>query len=270
MNYAAALVVLFSSICSAQSPELAGRLGLAFHGEGAYTAGQRALRKRGLNAAPGFGVMGYYNLTDALAGGIAYTDIDLTRGFRAEPIEAILIRRFLVSGQPLAPYVRLGAGINRSASETRFNHPATSVALGAEMYPIKNLSLGLEGIWRYVASDGSPYRNAHLLGGGLNLTWFFSPLHEAAPIAAKAEVEPPPPPAPADKDGDGVLDSADKCPGTPKGTRVDAQGCVKPPEKVSIELKVLFDTAKHDVKPEFHAEIQRVADFMKSYPDTKA
>ncbi|MFA5141281.1 MAG: OmpA family protein, partial [Elusimicrobiota bacterium] len=42
------------------------------------------------------------------------------------------------------------------------------------------------------------------------------------------------------------------------------------PEKVSIELKVLFDTAKHDVKPEFHAEIQRVADFMKSYPDTKA
>ena len=31
-----------------------------------------------------------------------------------------------------------------------------------------------------------------------------------------------------DSDGDGVLDSNDKCPGTPKGTKVDAQGCPIP------------------------------------------
>lgn len=43
---------------------------------------------------------------------------------------------------------------------------------------------------------------------------------------------PPPPPAPvvvpvgpADTDGDGVLDDADKCPGTPAGDTVDAVGC---------------------------------------------
>lgn len=28
-----------------------------------------------------------------------------------------------------------------------------------------------------------------------------------------------------DSDGDGVMDSADRCPGTPRGTRVDANGC---------------------------------------------
>ncbi|NNC64759.1 MAG: OmpA family protein [Gammaproteobacteria bacterium] len=31
--------------------------------------------------------------------------------------------------------------------------------------------------------------------------------------------------APADDDGDGVVNAADRCPGTPPGTRVDAQGC---------------------------------------------
>lgn len=37
--------------------------------------------------------------------------------------------------------------------------------------------------------------------------------------------DPPAPPPPADSDGDGVPDSADACPGTPPGTRVDARGC---------------------------------------------
>ena len=59
------------------------------------------------------------------------------------------------------------------------------------------------------------------------------------PPVAVAPPPPPPPPAPvvvapeppapvavvADSDGDGVLDDADRCPGTPAGTRVDARGC---------------------------------------------
>jgi OOP family OmpA-OmpF porin len=42
------------------------------------------------------------------------------------------------------------------------------------------------------------------------------------------------------------------------------------PKQVSIQLSVLFDTAKDVVKPEYLPEIQRVAEFMKSYPSTKA
>ena len=36
---------------------------------------------------------------------------------------------------------------------------------------------------------------------------------------------PCPVPAPVDSDGDGVIDAKDKCPGTPAGRKVDAQGC---------------------------------------------
>ena len=38
-----------------------------------------------------------------------------------------------------------------------------------------------------------------------------------------------------DEDGDGVPDSRDKCPGTPKGVQVDANGC--PPEPVAVVVE---------------------------------
>jgi OOP family OmpA-OmpF porin len=46
---------------------------------------------------------------------------------------------------------------------------------------------------------------------------------EPAQLAAAA--------APADSDKDGVVDSADRCPGTPMGTKVDSNGCAMPVEK---------------------------------------
>ncbi|MCE6982564.1 OmpA family protein, partial [Pseudomonas frederiksbergensis] len=39
-----------------------------------------------------------------------------------------------------------------------------------------------------------------------------------------------------DEDGDGVPDSRDKCPGTPRGVQVDANGC--PPEPVAVVEEV--------------------------------
>ncbi|MEH6358535.1 MAG: OmpA family protein [Pseudomonadales bacterium] len=102
--------------------------------------------------------------------------------------------------------------------------------------------------------------------------------------------------APLDSDGDGVLDADDRCPGTPAGVAVNAKGCALDSDldgvpnyldkchstkrnvrvdrdgcpmlgsdAVSIELEVLFDTNKADIKPEFMAEIQSVAEFMDQY-----
>jgi len=73
---------------------------------------------------------------------------------------------------------------------------------------------------------------------------------------------------PVDSDKDGVIDCKDKCPGTPAGAIVDKDGCMR--EKITIELKVEFDTDKSVVKDKYREEIKRVADFMKQYPNTKA
>lgn len=75
---------------------------------------------------------------------------------------------------------------------------------------------------------------------------------------------------PLDGDGDGVPDYLDKCPNTPPGTKVDATGCpTKLTEKVSIRLNVNFDTDRADIKPAFAPEIRKVADFMRRYPTTR-
>jgi OOP family OmpA-OmpF porin len=78
-----------------------------------------------------------------------------------------------------------------------------------------------------------------------------------------------------DSDGDGVADPNDKCPGTPAGESVDADGCPLglpkgSGEAVEISLEVLFDTNKAVVKSDYFEIIQRVADFMRTYPRTSA
>lgn len=75
----------------------------------------------------------------------------------------------------------------------------------------------------------------------------------------------------SDSDGDGVIDSIDRCPNTPKGLKVDRVGCPVPiPEKVSITLLVEFDFDQAVVKPSYHNDIEKVANFLKAYPNTTA
>ncbi len=42
------------------------------------------------------------------------------------------------------------------------------------------------------------------------------------------------------------------------------------PENVSITLNVQFDTGKANIKPKYHNDIKRIADFMSKYPSTSA
>ncbi len=68
---------------------------------------------------------------------------------------------------------------------------------------------------------------------------------------------PPPPPPPADDDRDGVVNTADRCPGTPAGNRVDSNGC-----SLRAPLKVFFDTDSAVLKPESFAELDNMARFL--------
>ena len=107
-------------------------------------------------------------------------------------------------------------------------------------------------------------------------------------------------PAPLDTDGDGVLDTADLCPKTPSGVKVNSRGCpldtdrdgvydyqdkcpntarnlkvdsvgcpIQLTDVAEITLAVKFDTNKAIVKSEYFDEIKRVATFMNQYENTK-
>lgn len=71
----------------------------------------------------------------------------------------------------------------------------------------------------------------------------------------------------ADMDKDGVIDIRDRCNNTLLGAKVDNYGCSKTSSKLlSVELKVLFDTGKHEVKPKFYSELRKLASFLKKNP----
>ncbi len=121
-------------------------------------------------------------------------------------------------------------------------------------------------------------------------------------LGASAPAPAPKPAAPSDADGDGVLDAQDRCPGTPAGTRVDANGCelvldadkdgvadgsdqcpdtsagAKVDEKgcyiiitetKEVQLRVNFENDSFAVREDSYGEIEEVAQFMREYPLTK-
>ncbi len=65
-----------------------------------------------------------------------------------------------------------------------------------------------------------------------------------------------------DEDGDGVCDDVDKCPGTPKGAKVDENGCW-------ILGKVQFDLNKWNIKPEYFEMLDDIARVLVLNPDVR-
>lgn len=71
-----------------------------------------------------------------------------------------------------------------------------------------------------------------------------------------------------DADGDGVLDSEDKCPGTLKGARVDATGCVKEEQKISLP-NIEFEPAKTVLATGGKQKLEVVVEFLRNQPEVE-
>tara|TARA_R110001606_G_scaffold61161_2_gene143398 strand:- start:1404 stop:2033 length:630 start_codon:yes stop_codon:yes gene_type:complete len=70
-----------------------------------------------------------------------------------------------------------------------------------------------------------------------------------------------------DADRDGVIDARDLCPDTSEGAAVDNYGCPNKASKLlSVELNILFDTGKADIKPRFYSELKELAKFLQEHP----
>jgi len=72
-----------------------------------------------------------------------------------------------------------------------------------------------------------------------------------------------PKPAVMDSDGDGVPDNLDKCPGTPKGAKVNQDGCW-------VIGHVLFDFDKSNVKSQYFGLLDEVVAVFKQNPGLRA
>ncbi|GGC57087.1 OmpA family protein [Marinobacter halophilus] len=108
--------------------------------------------------------------------------------------------------------------------------------------------------------DGQYFAGVHYL---FNRKFPAAPRSDIA-IKAKAAVAPP-----KDSDGDGVIDELDKCPNTPQGALVDADGCAKElTREIRETLYVEFEHDKTAVRTEFFPEIEKLAEVMRQYPSS--
>lgn len=78
-------------------------------------------------------------------------------------------------------------------------------------------------------------------------------------------------PSQLDSDEDGVPDIIDQCPNTPWNIAVDKEGC--PPTPIGTDLKMeyraYYEVGSNQLTQEDLIELDRVADIMKQYPDSK-
>jgi OOP family OmpA-OmpF porin len=78
-----------------------------------------------------------------------------------------------------------------------------------------------------------------------------------------------------DSDGDGVVDGDDACPGTPPGVKVDSRGCPLPvpapvTEPVRFDLTVEFAFDSAEINDLSFRELRRAMQFLRDHPETKA
>ena len=117
----------------------------------------------------------------------------------------------------VTPLAKAGIGyetLNRHY-EDNYDSGFVDAGIGAKIPFSDNIALKMEAVYM-LKNNNNRWDNNLALLAGLNIA-FGAKAAEVVPVAA-AVVD-------GDDDNDGVLNSKDKCPKTPAGTKVDADGC---------------------------------------------
>jgi OOP family OmpA-OmpF porin len=119
----------------------------------------------------------------------------------------------------LVPYLAVGVGWLKIDSYSGIMDTSFITNYGGGLKYFITDRIGLRGDVRHLIVEDRFHKNMLVT---LGVDFLFGKKKE--PVAAPA---PPPPPPPADKDsdGDGVFDRLDKCPDTPRGVKVNSDGC---------------------------------------------
>lgn len=149
--------------------------------------------------------------------------------------------------------------------------------LGVEFGITQWFSVGLHADYQYVSKlmGEMHVTRAHVVTPQLALAWYFgesdytSKAIETAP--AKEEVKAAPrstfvDEGQLDSDDDGIKDPEDRCPSTPKGSKVNSIGC-SVEEKATMTINVEFASGKSALAPEYGDHMKAVAEFLTKYSE---
>ncbi len=241
-------VVLFSLI-SSTSVYAGDRAGAFFISP--FAGGMLFDKDLNHDAGPLAGVgLGYY-FTDRVG-----TELSFARVFTQDDPEDDTVRSVdtrvdlarleilcnLVKDSNVVPYLALGAGAmnmkndRHGLEDNRDVDLATSAGLGLKIFvcPDAALRFDVRHIWDPRGENGPTSGHNLLATAGLAVLFGGKKAEPVVQPEPAKVVEPAKEEAPADSDGDGVIDSKDKCPGTPAGVAVDWNGCPKDSDKDGV------------------------------------
>lgn len=162
------------------------------------------------------------------------------------------------------PYLSAGVGHQsitnlRDTSNRRQNLTTANIGAGLKYYFTNNFyaKASLDGMYTLQSRDNG-HQGEWMAGFGVGMNFGGNTKVVPTPVADVC----------IDSDNDGVCDNVDKCPNTPPGVTVDADGCPIASEVVRVQLDVKFDFDKARVKENSYADIKSLADFMNQYPST--
>lgn len=163
------------------------------------------------------------------------------------------------------PYIYLGGGYEK-VNNKHFGLDSQAIwntGLGVKYALTETVSLFTEGKFTHKVETED---NDKSIGFGVSIKFGGEkPQHvqtkeEPVKEAPKA-VEVPKVETPKDSDGDGIIDELDKCPNTPKGLKVDKDGCA-----LNFNFQVNFDFDKANIKQEYKEKVLEFAQIMKENP----
>jgi len=187
---------------------------------------------------------------------------------------------FIREGRNWWPYIRVGAGAQRSEEEfDAFPNPnspgeskrtdlAANLGVGM-MADYDRYALRAEIGTRYTFDDQSVVSPSSKGFGDLlaGVTLVVKLGNLAAPVVTPPPVVPQTTCADLDDDGDGVNNCDDRCPNTAAGTPVGPDGC---PVPLTIDLKgVNFDFDRDTLRPDAEATLAEAVSILQRYPQLR-
>lgn len=213
---------------------------------------------KGMDNGDGFGLNIGYRISESWGIRAEYVRQDLDSALSTVDVEGNRVGLDLVYHVDSLPLYIVGGLKNFTTGRSA---TAANIGFGVNMFATENAAVFVEAN-RYQGINESFGDHGVKLG----LSYFFG-------SAAAAEPTPAPEPAPApvigDADQDGVTDDKDQCANTPITDKVDAVGCsIFTEQSVSIALNAQFDNDSSVVKEQYHADIEKLANFLKRFPNT--
>ena len=124
----------------------------------------------------------------------------------------------------IKPLAKIGVGYETLNEHFAQNKDSVflNAGVGAKIPIVESIALKLEAVYMLKNNDNRWDNNLALLAG---ISYAFGPKAQEAPAPVAYEPVPALAPVDGNDDKDGVLNSKDRCPNTPLGTKVDSNGC---------------------------------------------